>query len=73
MTNDPVNLTPEALEAIRDAQKEAIKEWLDGIWMQVGKWTLKGFVALLFAGFVYLLVATHGFGSVHLPGHMAGE
>lgn len=64
MTDEQVNLTPAALQAIRDAQKEAIKEWLDSLWAQVGKWTVKGIAGLLFAGFIYLLVRTHGFGTV---------
>lgn len=73
MTNEQVNLSPAALDAIREAQKEAIKEWLDDMWAAVGKWTVKGILALAFAGFMYLLIVTHGFGTVSTPTSLIGK
>lgn len=71
MNEDHVNLTEEALQAIRDVQKEAIKEWLDNMWLQFGKWSFKGLLSLLFAAFIYALISTHGFGTITVPSHTA--
>ena len=72
-----VGLSDAALMAIGEIQRQAIKEgfkeWLDATYAAVGKWTLRGMTALLFAGFIYLIAKTNGFGAVHLATHMAKE
>lgn len=60
-------------EAIRKGIKDGLKEWLDATYATVGRWTLRGIAALLFAAFIYLIIKTNGFGAVHLPGHISPE
>jgi len=71
MTEGEVDLSMAALEAIKQAQKEAVREWLDDLWIAVGKWTVRGFVTFvlgtIFAGIMYLLIITHGFGTISPP------
>lgn len=74
---EKVGLSDVALASIRDIQREAFKEgtkeWLEATYAAVGKWTMRGVAALLFSAFIYFIVKTNGFGSVHLSAHIAGE
>ena len=40
--------------------KEAIKEWLDEQFTNVGKWTVLSFLALLLAGLAYFTLWANG-------------
>ena len=42
-------------EAIRDA----IHEWLDDTYAAVGRWTVRGIMALLFSIFIHLVLSSH--------------
>ena len=46
---------------IKAALKEAIKEWLDEKFIQVGKWTVNGVIAALVAAAAWLILRSHGF------------
>ena len=50
------NMTPEEL---KQANKEAFKEWLDEKFSDFGKWTAKSLAALLF-GMVVVYLVNHG-------------
>ena len=50
----------EAEEMQKRVMKEAIKEWLDEQFTKVGKWTVAGFVSLLIAALVYLILLMNG-------------
>lgn len=50
----------EQKEIHKEAIKEAISEWLDKQFIALGKWTLKGFSAMVLAALVYLWAAAHG-------------
>lgn len=71
MTEGEVDLSVAALQAIKQAQKDAVREWLDDLWITVGKWTVMGLITFafgaLFAGILYLLIITHGFGTISPP------
>lgn len=54
MPIDPKN------EAIKEALKEGIREWLDDQFMELGKWTLRGLAAGLLAGLVWLMLVSSG-------------
>jgi len=55
------NMTPEEQKELHKAAiKEAIQEWLDQQYKLVGRWTLKGVLAMSLAVLVYLYAASHG-------------
>lgn len=45
---------------LKDAAKEALKEWLNDQFAAFGKFTLGGLMSAAFAGLVYLWLASHG-------------
>ena len=47
-------------QAVKDALKEGLQEWLDGIFSEFGKWTMRGIAAMVIAGFVYLALLANG-------------
>jgi hypothetical protein len=54
-------MTPEEQKELhKEAIKEAISEWLDKQFVQVGKWTVKGIMAASLAVLFYLYAAAHG-------------
>ena len=48
-------------EAQKEAIKEAISEWLDARFADVGRWTVKGLIAAVLAGLLYAYLVTKGF------------
>ena len=48
-------------EAQKEAIKEAISEWLDARFADVGRWTIKGLIAAALAGMLYAYLVTKGF------------
>lgn len=55
------------LETLKQAYKEAMQEWLDKKFAQFGKWALQSVAAVMFTGFIYLMIRTHAFGTISLP------
>lgn len=54
-------MTPEEQKELhKQAIKEAISEWLDQRYKDVGRWTLKGIMAASLAVLFYLYAAAHG-------------
>lgn len=51
------NVDPEAL---KQAMKEGLREWLDAKFAAFGKWSLMGLGAAALAGLVYLALAGAG-------------
>jgi hypothetical protein len=47
-------------EVWKEAIKEAISEWLESKFAQLGKWTFGGLMAAAFAGAVYLALKGQG-------------
>ena len=45
------NIDPELQ---KQAVKEALREWVDDRYKEVGKWTIRGLGAAAFAGLIYL-------------------
>ena len=45
---------------LKEAAKEALKEWLNVQFAAFGKFTLSGLMSAAFAGLVYLWLASHG-------------
>jgi hypothetical protein len=54
MPIDPKN------EAIKQALKEGIREWLDDQFKELGKWTFRGLAAGALAGIVWLMLVSSG-------------
>lgn len=54
MPLDPKN------EAIKDALKEGLREWLDDQFAEFGKWTMRAVLAALLAGIIYLALISNG-------------
>lgn len=48
-------------ESQKEAIKEAISEWLDARFADVGRWTVKGLIAAALAGLLYAYLITKGF------------
>ena len=44
---------------VKEAQKEALKEWLDDIWIKAGKWSMGGIFALFVTIIIHLWLALH--------------
>lgn len=54
-------MTPEEQKALhKEAIKEALQEWLDQRYQAVGKWTVKGFLAMGLVITFWLYAAAHG-------------
>jgi len=54
-------MTPEEQKELhKEAIKEAMQEWLDQRYQAVGKWTVKGFLAMMVVIVVWLYAAAHG-------------
>jgi len=51
---DPTN------DAIKQALKEGLHEWLDERFAELGKWTLRGLAAAFLAGVVWLTLVSSG-------------
>ena len=49
-----------ASEAIKLAMKEAIREWLDERFAELGRWTLRGLAAAMLAGLLWLMLISQG-------------
>lgn len=47
-------------DAVKEAMKEAITEWLDQKFMLVGKFTVNGFLAAALAALVYAILIHQG-------------
>lgn len=47
-------------DSTKEAVKEALKEWLDEKYMQFGKWSFHGLLALCLAGGTYLAILSNG-------------
>lgn len=45
---------------VKEAFKEALKEWLDEKFTDFGKWSLGGIAALILSLIVYMILVTHG-------------
>ncbi len=45
---------------LKEAAKEALKEWLNDQFAAFGKFTFSGLMSAAFAGLVYLWLASHG-------------
>lgn len=54
MPLDPQN------EAMKQALKEGLREWLDDQFAEFGKWTMRAAVAALLAGVVWLALVSNG-------------
>ena len=47
-------------EAIQNALRDELRQWLNDQFAAFGKWSLKGLIAFLLAGLVYLWFSSHG-------------
>lgn len=54
MPIDPKN------DAIKEALKEGLREWLDDQFAEFGKWTMRAVVAAFLAGIVWLALVSSG-------------
>lgn len=52
-------------EHTKELFKQAIKEWLDEKYQDVGRWTVNGIWALALVGIVYFILWTHGWKQVY--------
>lgn len=48
-------------EHTKELLKEAIKEWLDEKYKDVGRWTIGGFTALTVAALIFLVLWANGY------------
>ncbi len=51
---------PLSKDESKEAVKEALHEWLDEKYAQVGRWTLHGFLAMIIAAGCYFVLAANG-------------
>lgn len=63
--NDPENHEQEQRQPRdsareKEVMKEAIREWMDDAFAEFGKWTMKGILAMAFAGAIYLALKGQG-------------
>jgi len=49
---------------LKQAIKEALKEWMDTKYQEFGKWTVRTLLSVAFFGLMYLFFSTNGW---HLP------
>lgn len=58
------DLTPEQEEErkvlYKEAVKEALKEWTEQKYIELGKWTFRGMCAMLLGTVVYIWLGAHG-------------
>lgn len=54
-------------DELRKQIKEALQEWLDNKYAEVGRWTLKGILALVFV-LAVSFATSHGFSLSHFFG-----
>lgn len=54
---------------IKDAMKEAFKEYLDEKTRQFGKWSLRTIAILALAALVYFILSMNGWQHVPVPAH----
>lgn len=52
-------------ELVKEAFKEAIKEWLDGKFAAFGKWAAASLAALALAALVYFILTVNGWKAPH--------
>jgi hypothetical protein len=52
-------------EAVKDAMKEAIKEWLDDKFISFGKWSAMSVGALGIAALLWLILKSQGWQAPH--------
>ena len=45
---------------LKEAMKEALKEWLDARFAEFGKWALGSLIAALMVGFIYFILWADG-------------
>lgn len=45
---------------MKEAVKEALKEWVEEKFMQFGKWSIKGIASLAFVALIYFIFKMHG-------------
>lgn len=50
---------------VKEALKEALHEWLDQKFMQFGKWSFWGLMALSFGALIYVILRTQGWTPPH--------
>ena len=55
----------ERKQLVKQAFKEAAREWLDDIYRSFGKWALRAVGAALVVGILYLVLALNGWS--HVP------
>jgi hypothetical protein len=63
MAEDDIKLTPSEIRrnaAIRSAINEAVKEWLDSIFITFGRWSLTAIGAAVLVGMLYLALIGSG-------------
>lgn len=51
---------PTEQEGVKLALKEALKEWLDEKYAEIGKWTLHGLLAAGVVALAYFILTTNG-------------
>lgn len=51
---------PDKREVEKQLIKEAIREWLDDIWLSWGKWSAAGIAAAMFGAIIYLILIANG-------------
>lgn len=51
---------PERHERLKRLMMEAHEEWLEKKWAEFGKWTARGFMALVFSAIIYLALKAKG-------------
>lgn len=47
-------------DQVREALKEAFREWLDARYAEVGRWTVGAFFIAVFGGLVWIAMTTAG-------------
>lgn len=50
---------------VKEALKEALREWLDDKFMQFGKWSFFGLGALILSAVIYFILRTQGWTPPH--------
>jgi hypothetical protein len=51
---------PQQHAALKEIFKDALTEWLDSKWADVGKWSVRGISAMAVAGIIYLFARAKG-------------
>lgn len=51
---------PQQHEALKGIFKDALTEWLDAKWAEVGKWSGRGIGAMFVAGVLYVFAKSKG-------------